>query len=158
MDEILLDHAHCEKRQPRQRSISSFAISIDLRSWCPCQSWLGKNSDTSSSYFGSWGAGAGLRPTGAFDLRLSACRVVRKTEPERFVDTMICCAFIEARSCERMRLLAEGLSDQVWPSSMQAYWRVKPDITRPISTWLRLRFPCQRSMRGLIRSRYTRRR
>ena len=37
--------------------------------------------------------------------------VVRKAEPDRFVDTMICCAFIEARSCERMQLLAEGLPD-----------------------------------------------
>ena len=37
---------------------------------------------------------------------------VRTGEPERFVDTMICCALIEARSCERMKLLSEGLADR----------------------------------------------
>ena len=38
-------------------------------------------------------------------------QIVRREEPQRFVDTMICCAFIEARSCERMQLLAENLQD-----------------------------------------------
>ncbi|MEM6369102.1 MAG: tRNA-(ms[2]io[6]A)-hydroxylase [Myxococcota bacterium] len=38
--------------------------------------------------------------------------VVREGEPERLVDTLLCCAFIEARSCERMKLLAEGLEDE----------------------------------------------
>lgn len=35
--------------------------------------------------------------------------VVREGEPERLVDTLLCCAYIEARSCERMKLLAEAL-------------------------------------------------
>ena len=33
----------------------------------------------------------------------------RRGEPDRLLDTLICCALIEARSCERMRLLAEAL-------------------------------------------------
>lgn len=36
---------------------------------------------------------------------------VRKTEPERLCDTLLCCALIEARSCERMKRLSEGLDD-----------------------------------------------
>ena len=36
---------------------------------------------------------------------------VRPTEPERLVDTLLCAALIEARSCERMQLLAEALDD-----------------------------------------------
>lgn len=35
--------------------------------------------------------------------------VVREGEPHRLVDTLLCCAYIEARSCERMKLLADGL-------------------------------------------------
>lgn len=35
----------------------------------------------------------------------------RREEPARLVDTLLCCALIEARSCERMRQLSEGLSD-----------------------------------------------
>lgn len=37
--------------------------------------------------------------------------VVRTPEAERLVDTLLCCAFIEARSCERMKLLAEALPE-----------------------------------------------
>ena len=36
---------------------------------------------------------------------------VRKPEPARLLDTLLCCALIEARSCERMQLLAETLDD-----------------------------------------------
>ena len=36
---------------------------------------------------------------------------VRAHEPARLLDTLLCCALIEARSCERMRLLSEVLED-----------------------------------------------
>jgi tRNA-(ms[2]io[6]A)-hydroxylase len=36
---------------------------------------------------------------------------VRPTEPDRIVDTLLCCALIEARSCERMKLLSTELED-----------------------------------------------
>lgn len=35
---------------------------------------------------------------------LAGCR---RDEPERLLDTLLCCALIEARSCERMKLVAE---------------------------------------------------
>src|SRR5712691_2546648 len=38
-------------------------------------------------------------------------RAVRTHEPERLVDTLLCSALVEARSCERMRLLAGALDD-----------------------------------------------
>lgn len=37
--------------------------------------------------------------------------IVREREPYRLLDTLLCCAFIEARSCERMKLLAEHLPE-----------------------------------------------
>jgi tRNA-(ms[2]io[6]A)-hydroxylase len=39
-------------------------------------------------------------------------QAVRRGEPDRLIDTLLCCALIEARSCERMKLLAEALPDQ----------------------------------------------
>jgi tRNA-(ms[2]io[6]A)-hydroxylase len=36
---------------------------------------------------------------------------MRPNEPQRAVDMLLCLALIEARSCERMKLLAEHLDD-----------------------------------------------
>jgi tRNA-(ms[2]io[6]A)-hydroxylase len=36
---------------------------------------------------------------------------VRRSEPHRLLDTLLCCALIESRSCERMKLLAEALPE-----------------------------------------------
>jgi tRNA-(ms[2]io[6]A)-hydroxylase len=36
---------------------------------------------------------------------------VRSSEPGRLVDTLLCLALIEARSCERMQLLADAVGD-----------------------------------------------
>ena len=47
-------------------------------------------------------------------------KVVRRDEPERMLDIMICAALIEARSCERMKILSEGLRD-IDPSLAQFY-------------------------------------
>ena len=33
---------------------------------------------------------------------------VRKDEPHKLLDTLLCCALIEARSCERMKILSEA--------------------------------------------------
>ncbi len=38
-------------------------------------------------------------------------RFVRDPEPRRLLDTLLCCAVIEARSCERLQLLARALDD-----------------------------------------------
>jgi tRNA-(ms[2]io[6]A)-hydroxylase len=37
---------------------------------------------------------------------------VRTSEPHKLLDTLLCCALIEARSCERMAKLAEGFEGQ----------------------------------------------
>ena len=36
---------------------------------------------------------------------------VRTREPDRLLDTLLCLALIEARSCERFRLLSEATAD-----------------------------------------------
>lgn len=35
--------------------------------------------------------------------------VVQRGEPQRLLDTLLCCSLIEARSCERMQLLTDAL-------------------------------------------------
>ena len=36
---------------------------------------------------------------------------MREAEPQRLVDTLLVCSLIEARSCERMKILSETLPD-----------------------------------------------
>lgn len=38
--------------------------------------------------------------------------LVRAQEPDRLLDTLMVCAIIEARSCERMQILTEHLEDE----------------------------------------------
>jgi len=109
---LLLDHAHCEKKaagtalnlmfryadQPfLQRPLSElareelehFELVMDVlrdRGW----------------------AFRKLR-AGGYGARLM--EGVRRGEPQRLLDTLLVCALIEARSCERMKLLSEGFLD-----------------------------------------------
>lgn len=113
MDVILLDHAHCEKkaastamnlifryhyREELMRPLSELARE-ELRHFELMLSVLKKRGIKYERMLPS-----------AYATELYA--QVRKGEPDRFVDTMICCALIEARSCERMKLLSEGLEDR----------------------------------------------
>jgi len=63
------------------------------------------------------------------------CSKIRDDEPNRFVDTMLCCALIEARSCERMKLLAEGLED---PALAQLYAGLLASEARHHQTYIDL--------------------
>ncbi len=110
---LLIDHAHCEKK--------AASTSLNLLFRYPDLAWL-------------------QRPLSAicheeiehFQLMLDVMaerniafckqtpslyagrlmKVVRPNDPERLVDTLLCCALIEARSCERMKLLSETLPDE----------------------------------------------
>ena len=112
MDEVLLDHAHCEKKA------ASTALNLIFR--------YQYRSDLMVPL-----SEIAREELGHFELVLKVLKsrdipfdrqkpsryapklfsVIRGQEPDHFVDTMICCALIEARSCERMKLLAESLPD-----------------------------------------------
>jgi tRNA-(ms[2]io[6]A)-hydroxylase len=112
LPELLLDHAHCEKKaagtainlifrypghaflaEPLSRlareELVHFEQVLDLMR----ARGLRLRSQRPSPYAG------GLR------------RAVRAHEPARLLDTLLCCALIEARSCERFRLLADAAPD-----------------------------------------------
>jgi tRNA-(ms[2]io[6]A)-hydroxylase len=112
MDAILLDHAHCEKkaastalglifRYPEHteliRPLSEIARE-ELEHFELVLSHLEARSIPFTRQRPSPYAG-----------RLTA--IIRDGRDERLLDTLICCAFIEARSCERMMLLADALED-----------------------------------------------
>ncbi len=109
-DEVLLDHAHCEKKAAGvalrlifqypehgflMEPLSALARE-ELAHFEEVLGWLSKRGLS----FGR------QRPSGyAGHLR----KVVRAREPERLLDTLLCSALIEARSCERLGLLAAAL-------------------------------------------------
>lgn len=113
LPELLLDHAHCEKkaagtainllfRYPEhdfltrpltdlaQEELSHFQLLLDLL-------------DARGIPYGK------LTPARYGGRLLQA---VRPNEPHRLLDTLLCCSLIEARSCERMKLLSEHLPDE----------------------------------------------
>ena len=113
MDEILLDHAHCEKKAASTalslifrypdldallRPLSELARE-ELRHFEMCLDRLKERGVPFRR----------LRPSRYASRLRDACR---EQEPERLLDTLLCCSLIEARSCERMKLLAEVIEDE----------------------------------------------
>ncbi len=102
LPDLLLDHAHCEKKA------ASMAINLIFR----YQRRPGLARPLSE---------LAREELEHFELMLThldpspyaslLMKHVRPTEPDRLVDTLLACALIEARSCERMKLLSEHLSD-----------------------------------------------
>lgn len=114
LDEVLLDHAHAEKKA------ASLAIRLMFR--YPEQSALlvplSELAREELEHFER--VLAQLRARGLefrrqkpspYAGRLHA--IVRTWEPARLIDTLLCCAVVEARSCERFQLLAEAVPDPV---------------------------------------------
>ncbi len=110
LDDVLTDHAHCEKRA------ASTAIALIFRypdhpSLAIPLSRLAREELAHFEEVVLVLRRRGrdyrrIRPA-AYAGRLS--KVIRNSEPHRALDSLIVCAFIEARSCERMTLFAEAL-------------------------------------------------
>ena len=112
LEHVLVDHAHCEKKA------ASTAISLIFRypERAALMVPLARLAREELAHFEE--VIAALRARGLEYRRLTpspyAARLmsaVRAHEPARLLDTLLCCALIEARSCERMRLLADALDD-----------------------------------------------
>lgn len=113
LDEILLDHAHAEKkaagvavnllfRYPERHDLL-LPLSELAREELAHFATLLRCLETRGIRF------ARQQPS-PYAGRLQA--IARSHEPARLVDTLLCCAVIEARSCERFRLLAEALRER----------------------------------------------
>ena len=113
LPEILLDHAHCEKKA------ASTALSLIFRyperpSLAVPLSRLAREELAHFEEVVAVMRARGLefrrQTPSPYAARLMTA--VRSHEPAKLLDTLLCCALIEARSCERMKLLAETLPDE----------------------------------------------
>ena len=112
LDEILVDHAHCEKKA------ASTAVSL-LFKYAERGELLATLSQLAREELGHFetvlghlaARGVAFRHQVPSPYAGQLMKAVRAREPGRLVDTLLCSALIEARSCERMRLLAAALDD-----------------------------------------------
>ena len=112
LDEILVDHAHCEKKA------ASTAVSL-LFKYADREALLAPLSRLAREELAHFEEVLAALATRGIRFRhqvpspyaTDLLRAVRSREPERLLDTLLCSALIEARSCERMRLLAGALDD-----------------------------------------------
>lgn len=114
LDEVLIDHAHCEKKAAstalnlifRYQSRPEMMVPLselareELEHFEQVLQRLDERGVTFCRQVPSSYAG-------------ELYRAVRKDEPMRLLDTLLVCSLIEARSCERMKLLQEALEDGV---------------------------------------------
>jgi tRNA-(ms[2]io[6]A)-hydroxylase len=112
LDELLVDHAHCEKKA------AGMAVSLIFRY---AQRFfllepLSRLAREELAHFEEVLRLLEVRGIPFRSLRASPYagrlrRCLRGTEPGRLVDVLLCSALIEARSCERFKLLAEAVAD-----------------------------------------------
>lgn len=111
LNATLADHAHCEKKA----AASAIALINDYPSDDALVSALGRLAEEELGHFREVHArllqrGVALgRDAGDPYARALLARV-RQPNDERKLDRLLVCALIEARSCERFRLLGEELS------------------------------------------------
>ncbi len=109
IDEVLLDHAHCE------RKAAGTALNLIFRdpNHAALLLPLSELAREELSHFELTVAelrarGLEFRAQKASPYAAELMQAVRRKEPEQLLDTLLCAALIEARSCERMKLLAES--------------------------------------------------
>ena len=119
VDDILLDHAHCE-RKAASTAISLVFRYTDQTALVQPLSALAREElehfELVLEHLTRRGQVFKRQKPSAYAGKLM--KIVRTHEPERLLDMLLCCAMIEARSCERMQLLAEGL---VEPELVELY-------------------------------------
>ena len=113
LDVVLLDHAHCEKKA------ASTAVNLIFRyqDRAALMAPLAALAREELAHFEEVlallerrGVAFGRLDPSPYAAELMS--VVRDREPKRLLDTLLCCALIEARSCERMGLIAERVADE----------------------------------------------
>jgi len=139
LDLILIDHAHCEKKAASTavNLIFRYVEAPDLVSALPplAREEL-DHFEQVLVLLRSRGIPLRRLEPAPYAARLHAA--VRRGEPERLYDTLLCCALIEARSCERMSLLARGLEDRGEAELAAFYRSLLASEARHFSTYVDL--------------------
>jgi tRNA-(ms[2]io[6]A)-hydroxylase len=112
VDEILLDHAHCE-RKAASTAIGLLFRYTDEQALVQPLSALAREElehfELVLKHLNRRGQVFKRQKPSAYAGKLM--KVMRTHEPDRLLDMLLCCAMIEARSCERMQILAQTLTD-----------------------------------------------
>ena len=113
LDEVLIDHAHCEKKAAGTAMNLIFAY-VDNEELCRDMTVIVNEELEHFHMVLELIKRRGIpfrrnKPT-LYGRKLHD--LVRKSEPERAIDRLLVAALIEARSCERFGLLRENLNDR----------------------------------------------
>lgn len=136
LDEVLLDHAHCEKKAagaavkllfsyPHQRFLQEPLAELAREELDHFQQILARLDARGVRY-------ETIRPS-PYGMALHA--LVRRDEPDRLLDLLLISALIEARSCERFQILADGVRE---PELARLYRSLLASEARHHSVYLAL--------------------
>lgn len=136
IEELLLDHAHCEKKAAGAAMNLVFAYVDQVPLVTALSEIVVEELDHFRQVLDLLAARGirfrRLRPS-PYGARLG--ELVRKQEPDRGVDRLLVAGLIEARSCERFGLLRDGLND----AELAAFYgRLFESEARHHATYVRL--------------------
>lgn len=112
LDTLLIDHAHCEKKAASTALGFLFRYPYDVGLQLPLAALAREELEHFELLLGVLQKRRvvfGPLPASPYAARLHDGLI--KQEPERMLDSLLAFALIEARSCERMRLLSQHLPD-----------------------------------------------
>jgi tRNA-(ms[2]io[6]A)-hydroxylase len=138
LDQILIDHAHCEHKAAAT-AMSLFGAYIDQPELTRAMAEI---VDEELEHFhlvldilSERGIAICRQQPGHYGRELS--QLIRKNEPERGIDRLLVGGLIEARSCERFRLLSQHVADRD-PKLAEFYGSLFESEARHHSTYVRL--------------------
>jgi len=112
LDDLLLDHAHCEKKAAG----AALKLLFSYPQHGCLQEPLSRLAREELGHFEQVlqrledrGVAFGRQRPSAYGGKLHA--LVRPSEPQRLMDLLLVAAIIEARSCERFKLLSDAIED-----------------------------------------------
>lgn len=112
VDEVLVDHAHCEKKAAATAVGFLFRYPQHTALLAPLSALAREELEHFElvlDVLHRRGVRFEKQLPSPYAERLHVA--VRRVEPDRLLDSLLACALIEARSCERMKLLADHLPD-----------------------------------------------
>jgi tRNA-(ms[2]io[6]A)-hydroxylase len=122
LDEILIDHAHCEKKAAGTAMNLMAIVNEELEHF-----------ERVLDLLKSRGIGFRRLQPSSYGRRLND--LVRKHEPQRAIDRLLVAGLIEARSCERFDLLRRHVRD---PQLVDFYGGLFESEARHHATYIRL--------------------
>ncbi|MEL6344385.1 MAG: tRNA-(ms[2]io[6]A)-hydroxylase [Myxococcota bacterium] len=124
LDAVLLDHAHCEKKAASMAVNFLFRYPEHAQMMAPLSALAREELRHFEQMLQTLTArGVPFARQHPSKYASQLVRGVRQQEPHRMMDLMLCAALIEARSCERMKILQSAFAPQ-GPSPDSALYRL----------------------------------